>query len=327
MDSIVTELSAKRTLTVGKVQRLGSSPSVCRIIYTRISFIEDMNLEGGLKYYSRGGIVIAGLIIYLLLWLMYAFPPFKSVWDSGHNYIYYEFLSSLVMGVIMLIGAYVVLRLGIKLLQFEWRGFGIFAFGALLLFFIPFGNAQGILPGGNDLFGPIQVILLIIGIGICAAGIVALARTGGFFTIWFIGVGLYVAMGIYDVSRLSYSSDLGSYHIFVVIEALCIMIASFLLYIYCEAKFFYLSYLVDEALKHTKVKNYLRSEVLLKKALMIYPYYSTAVNNLGNVYFRMKEYKKAKECYDLVIAVDPDYKKAQINLNLAKRRVGKKMTG
>jgi tetratricopeptide (TPR) repeat protein len=84
----------------------------------------------------------------------------------------------------------------------------------------------------------------------------------------------------------------------------------------------YLAYLVDEALELNENKEYDSAIELLDKALLIYPNYLTALNNKGNVLYRMKDYNYSRECYLRVIDIDPDYRKAKSNLRLANKKLG-----
>jgi len=246
----------------------------------------------------------------------------QDVWTSGNNFRVYGGILFIVFLILGVLGAFMVFRRGPEILKVEAKGFIPFAIGSFLLFLIPVGSGIGMLPGGSDFLGPIHIIILILGIIICLAGMVMLARDGEFFTAWFPGAGFILIFGGHNALGFFSATAFGSMDAFLVGEALGLLIASFLLYAYYELKFIYLAYLVDEALEFNEAKAYEKAVELLDKALLIYPQYKTALNNKGNVLYRMKEYNLARECYLRVVDVDPYYGKAKSNLKLANKKLG-----
>ena len=138
---------------------------------------------------SKEGVVISSIIVFFLLLILYVIGPLNDYWTAGKE----EFRNyALIMFIVFLLftaaGIFLLVTSKLWILKWEARGFGIFFLGAVLLFMIPFGNATEILSGGTDLFGPIQIILLLLGIALCCVGAFLLALDGGYFSIWFLGV-------------------------------------------------------------------------------------------------------------------------------------------
>lgn len=279
--------------------------------------------EGVLKFVSREGIVLASLIIYILMLVFYYIPAFNDMWGRGDNFRIYAIIITVVMALLLALAGIVIQRIGFKTQQNELRSLIIFAIGAVILFFVPTGTAFGILP---ENIGAIQIILLILGILICLTGAVATARAGGFFLVWTFGALFYLIVASHEAFKMFiWTGSFGILDMTLSYLAVSIIGLSFLLYVYYEVKFFYLAYLVDEALVQNKAKKYEAALELLDKALTIYPYYVTALNNKGNVLFRMKKYEDAKYCYEKALEYDPDYQKAQLNMKQVSKKVGRRV--
>jgi hypothetical protein len=280
--------------------------------------------KGEVKYISKEGIVLASIIVFIIMLIAFYPPSFKDFWTGDTtNFLVYSAVVTIIFTIFIVLGIFVLYKGGLWSMKKEARGFGAFAFGAIMLFFIPFGTAIGVLPGGDGWMGPIHIILLVLGIIICLAGVFLVARDGGFFSVWFFGSAFFWLYGFHEAFKfIVFTGDFGYLDQFLSYEAIGIMLASFILYIYHELKYVYLAYLVDEALEHNENKEYDIAIEILDKALLLYPNYVTALNNKGNVLYRMKDYNYSRECYLAVIDIDPDYRKAKSNLRLANKKLG-----
>ena len=279
--------------------------------------------EGVLKFVSREGIVLASLIIYILMLVFYYITPFHEMWDRGSNFRIYAAIITVVMVLLLGLAAVVIQKIGFRPQQNELRSLVIFAIGAIILFFVPAGTAFGVLP---EEIGAIQIILLILGIAICLVGAVATARAGGFFLLWAFGGLFYLIMASHEAFKMFiYTGSFGILDMTLSYLAVGIISLSFVLYIYFEVKFFYLAYLVDQALELSGKKKHEEAMALLDKALVIYPYYVTALNNKGNVLYRMKKFEDAKYCYEKALEFDPQYQKAQLNMKQVQKKVGRRV--
>jgi tetratricopeptide (TPR) repeat protein len=273
---------------------------------------------------SKEGIVISSVIVFFLLLILYFIGPLNDYWTSGDN----EFRNyALILFVVFLLftaaGIYLLVTTKLWILKWEARGFGIFLIGSILLFIIPFGNATEILPGGMEMFGAIQVILLIIGILICLVGALLLARDGGFFSIWFLGVVFMLVLGGHEAFRIIiYTGDYGPIDTFLRYEALGILLTSFVLFVVFEVKNLYIFYLFDEALEHKRDNDLEMAVEILDKALRLAPRHTTALNNKGNILYKLKEFEGARECYQGALDANPDYHKAEDNLRVVNKALG-----
>ena len=105
--------------------------------------------------------------------------------------------------------------------------------------------------------GPVHIILLVLGILLCLAGMFILARDGGFFSVWFFGSAYFWLYGFHEgFDFIIYTGNYGPYDRTLSFIGIGIMLASFVLYLYSEVKFVYLAYLVDEALSLNENKKY-----------------------------------------------------------------------
>lgn len=286
---------------------------------------------------SREGIVLASIIIFVVMMLFYYLPQTNKIWEHGSNLRIYSLVLLVIYVVLIALGLFSVyntyfiwmkMKIGKydKFLGFlrneDWvRANGVFILGSLFLLFVPVGTSLGILPGGHDYFGPAHITFLIIGVLICVLGVIWIAREGGYFSIWFIGAGFYSLVGLHGFLMLGSDTQLGPIDATLSFMALGILISSLLLYIYHELKFIYLSGLVDEALELNEQKDYRGSIKKLNEALKIYPNYTTALNNKGNVLYRIKDYEGAREHYIKAIESNPSYIKAKSNLRMANKKL------
>ena len=86
-----------------------------------------------------------------------------------------------------------------------------------------------------------------------------------------------------------------------------------------DIKFFYLAKLIKEERGFRRKKDFKKALSYCNKALTLYPYFATAWNNKGNLLINMGKKKDAIECYEKAIEINPNYKPAKKNLQVAKR--------
>jgi tetratricopeptide (TPR) repeat protein len=98
-------------------------------------------------------------------------------------------------------------------------------------------------------------------------------------------------------------------------------VSSFLLFLYHDLKFFYLSRIIKKGNKYRKEKQYQKAIKCFNKTLKIYPLFTTAWNNMGNVYFNQGKINEAIQCYKRALIINPDYKNALRNLEVVSRKV------
>ena len=60
-----------------------------------------------------------------------------------------------------------------------------------------------------------------------------------------------------------------------------------------------------------------------ERALKVNPKYALALNNLGVIYERMGELKKALDCYKRALEASPGYEHAKYNYERLRRRLGR----
>jgi tetratricopeptide (TPR) repeat protein len=209
--------------------------------------------------------------------------------------------------------------------KMEQKGFTIFAIGAIILFLVPFLSSLEILGTEENFMGAIHIILLAIGILICLVGMVFLARDGGYFSIWLFGTIFLTIFGGHEAFKLIiYTGNYGPIDRFLMMEGIGILLASFVLYIYAELKFVYLAYRIEEAQKLNDEKKYQAALEVLDKVLAVFPNYSTAWNNKGNIYYRLKQYEEAMDCYDRVAFINPDYPHTENNIKQVQKKLKKR---
>jgi tetratricopeptide (TPR) repeat protein len=102
-----------------------------------------------------------------------------------------------------------------------------------------------------------------------------------------------------------------------------IVVTSFILFLYHDLKFFYLSKIVKQGNKYRKEKQYEKAIKCFNKTLKIYPFFTTAWNNIGNVYFNQGQIEKAVKSYKRALSINPNYYNAKKNLDVVSKRVGK----
>lgn len=272
---------------------------------------------------NREGLVAGSVIIFTISLLI--FLIFNGFWHEGQNMQMFVRVIAAVIAIFLLLGVYVIIVTPKELFQKEVKGTIMFGAGCVIVMLVAIGGRFELLGLGGTI-GLIHIILLLLGFGVCVLGIINLARVGGFFLIWFLGPLMYLIEIINDQLVLDTPSPFGTFSAMIAITASVVIGLSFLLYIYTEAKFIYLSTLVQHARELSKDKQYEEAIAELDKAITIYPNYVTAWNNKGNIHFRMKDFEEAKECYDLALEINPDYPLAKSNQKLVHKKLRIKET-
>lgn len=279
---------------------------------------------------TKERLVTASIIIFIIMVLLFYLPPLNDYWmEEDGNFTLFTAGVFVLFLVLTVLGGIVIYKSGLQALKMEQKGFTIFAVGAILLFTVPFLSGLEILPTGQDFMGPIHIILLLIGIVICLIGMFMMARFGGFFSIWIFGTLFLTVLGFHEAFNVViYTGTFGPVDRFLMYEGCGILLASFILYIYSELKFVYLAYKIEEAQGYNDEKEYERAIEVLKHVLTIYPNYPTALNNMGNIYYRMKLYDEAADCYDKVSFINPEYPHTENNMKMVakKLKMGRKST-
>ncbi len=277
------------------------------------------------QFASKEGLIIISLILFSI----YAF------WYKIFEFYYYEKLTwivifwsfSLIMFITMLIllitGVFVFWKDRKYLLVHEKNGALMFLVGAITLFIIPVAWAGNVLEYQGS-FGNSSTIFIIVGIILCILGALVLAWTGGFFSVWMIGVAIYLVMSFHESFYIwVWTGFFGPYDDFVGAIGFYVVLTSFILFLYHDLKFFFLSRIIKKGNKYRKEKNFKAALKCFNRALKIYPLFTTAWNNMGNVYYNQGKSDEAIKCYQKALDINPAYINAKKNLTVISKRVAK----
>ena len=100
-------------------------------------------------------------------------------------------------------------------------------------------------------------------------------------------------------------------------------VTSFVLFLYHDLKFLYLSKIIKQGNRFRKEKKYIKAKKCFNKTIKIYPLFTTAWNNMGNVYFNEGKVNEAIRCYKKALAINPEYINAKKNLEVVIKRAGR----
>jgi hypothetical protein len=270
-------------------------------------------------FYSspRELLVYSSVIIFIALWLSY-WLAYDTFWMR--DFIYFVKTLVAVMFVVAVIGLILFAREFTSIAKRELKGGTILVIGVLSLGMI--GVLWAVTPPGfrTSSFPPIEYSsLILLGLSICIIGAVVLARDGGYFTAWLLGVLTIIAVGLLEliVEFHIIRPQVDRYYIFV---SRFIILLGLFLCLYGDAKYYFL-------IKLTTRGNELRRQGLYEKALKchnwtikIYPYYVTGWNNKGNTLYNLKRYEEALEAYTRALEIDPNYESARRNMEILLRR-------
>jgi tetratricopeptide (TPR) repeat protein len=99
-----------------------------------------------------------------------------------------------------------------------------------------------------------------------------------------------------------------------------VVVTSFILFLYHDIKFFYLSKIIKQGNKYRKNQQYKKAIKCFRKTLKIYPLFTTAWNNMGNVYYNEGNLKEAINCYKTALSINPNYQNAKKNLSVVQKK-------
>jgi len=229
------------------------------------------------------------------------------------------------MTILLLTGIFVFWKDRKYLLTHEKYGGFIFIIGSVILFTIPLGWSFKIIED-QGAFALNSGILLIIGLVVCILGTLILARTGGFFTVWLIGIFIYLVMSFHESFKfIIWTGFFGPYDNFVGNIGIFVVVSSFILFLYHDLKFFYLSKIIKQGNKYRKERKYNNALACFNKTLRIYPLFTTAWNNMGNVYFNQGKVKEALSCYKKALQINPEYINARRNYEIVSKKAGRRV--
>jgi len=267
----------------------------------------EPGIKDKIENIRRTYIIISMFIVGILL-LIYKIDP--GSWNLNSY-------SSMVMGitVVMAIIGLLLLVMDLKrFLRHEMLGFIIAIVAAIVLLIYPAAPVLEISIGGS---------ILAVGIVITIIAGFLLARSGGYFGPCVIGLGCQaVVFGYYPLMSSGGGEILHENAVFATNIGVGFLILSFILMIYQDLKFYYLTNLIKNANRLRKEKQYDEALKICDKALTIYPYFVTALNNKGNILFNLKKPQEAIIYYNKAIEINPGYKQAQNNLEVVQRKMG-----
>jgi tetratricopeptide (TPR) repeat protein len=275
---------------------------------------------------SKEGLIIVSLILFLIYAFWHGIFEIYYKGELAWFIIFpiYSIIVTLTIIVLIITGIFVLLKDRRYILLHEKYGAGVFLLGALILLSIPLAWTAGIMEyiDGLGIYAPGPMVLVIFGGSLCVFGSLILARTGGFFIVWLIGISIYVIMSFHEGFGLFiYNEIFGKYDDVVGAIGVYIVITSFILFLYHDLKFFYLSRVIKKGNKLRKEKKYGAAIRCFNKALRIYPLFTTAWNNMGNVYVNQGKPEEAVRCYQKALDLNPDYNNAKKNLSVIARQI------
>jgi tetratricopeptide (TPR) repeat protein len=277
------------------------------------------------RFATKEGLIIVSLILFGIyaLWYYY-FEAYYS--ENRLSWLFIFAAYSLVVFITMLIlfitGFFVFWKDRKYIIIHERLGGLIFIIGALMFFLVPLGWAYRFIDF-EGVFASNTIPFIGIGIIFCVLGSILLARNGGFFTVWMIGILIYLLIPFNVLFGIFPSEYYGHIDNFLGSIGIYIVITSFILFLYHDLKFFYLSKIVKQGNKFRKEKQYEKAIKCFNKTLKIYPFFTTAWNNIGNVYFNQGNIEKAKRSYKRALRINPNYINAKRNLEVVSKRTGK----
>ncbi len=291
---------------------------------TQQEFTPRRNKRKDFEFASKEGLIIVSLILFgiyaLWYWIFWVYYYGKLTWII--IFPAYSMIVFITMVILLITGIFVFWKDRRYILLHEKFGAGIFLIGALILLAIPLSWAAGILVY-QDVLGASSMPFIVIGGFLCVFGSLILARTGGFFSVWLIGVAIYLIMSFHEGFKFFiWTVHFGEYDNVVGAIGIYVVATSFILFLYHDLKFFYLSRIIKKGNKYRKEKEFKAALRCFDKALRIYPLFTTAWNNMGNVYFNQGKIKKAIQCYEKALNINPDYVNAKKNLKVISKRMG-----
>ncbi len=283
----------------------------------------NINDPKDFKFASKEGLIIVSLILFVIYIIWYNI--FKHYYYETFSWVFiflaYSLMVFVTMVILLITGIYVFYNDRHYLFTHESLGTFVIIIGAVTLFILPIGWAFKFIEY-QGAFAQNSSIIIVIGTIICVLGALILARTGGFFLTWMLGVGIYLTQSFHESFRfIVWTGFFGPYDDFVGNVGIFLVVTSFILFLYHDLKFFYLHRIIKMGNKYRREKNYQKALNCFNKTLKIYPLFTTAWNNMGNVYFNQGKINQAVKCYNKALAINPKYSNAKKNLEVVARRI------
>ena len=273
---------------------------------------------------SKEGLIIVSLILFGIYAFWYKIFEFYYYNKLTWLIIYptFSFIVLITMTILLITGIFVFWKDRRYLIIHEKIGGTIFIIGTLILFLLPVSWVMGQLSYEGS-FEINNLIIMIVGLILCIIGSLILARTGGFFSVWIIGILIYIIIPLNGLIGIVPSEYFGPIDDFLSSIGIYIVLTSFILFLYHDLKFIYLSRIIKKGNKYRKEKQYKSAIRCFNKALKVYPLFTTAWNNMGNVYFNQGKPEQAIKCYKKALYFNPEYSNAKKNLNVVEKKLKK----
>ncbi len=264
---------------------------------------------------SKEGMVLASMALYGIFYFMLYSTVFAGTLEDPELFKYYTafFMASFfiltITGVIM-----IAQRPGI--IRNELLGMAFFLTGGIILFIVPYSRAVGTalpLPDST---------LLIFGSIFYMIGVVLYARDGGYFTAWLVGSGLTIALAGHEAMGIVQRNGIfGPYDTQLWTIGFFTLLISIILFAIHQVKLrFILIPLIEKGSRARQAKRYNEALEQFNRALRLYPSFTTALNNKGNVLFNLGRFSESRECYEAALRIDPYYANARRNLSVLRRK-------
>jgi tetratricopeptide (TPR) repeat protein len=273
----------------------------------------EENTKGMFENLRRMILIISMFVVGILLLV---FKLNVEYWrDNFGTYVTTVVGISTVLLIVCLLLLFVEIK---RFLRYELLGFIFLIIAAAILLVYPASPALDLgLDSGSG------TGLIFAGAAVAVIAGIILARYGGYFTACIVGLTFQVIFaGYYPMM----SPEAVSFHpnaITVSNMGIGFLILSFVLLIYHDLKFYYLTTLIKQTNRLRKEKKYEEALKICDKSLLIYPYFVTGLNNKGNILYNLKKPKEAIEYYNKAITINPSYKHAQNNLEAVQRKAGR----
>lgn len=278
---------------------------------------DDSETEESSKFTwaSKEGIIFSSIILVFVLVIQHRI--WADFWnDTSDNSNLYFKIVIVVVSILLVLGILVAVTEFGAIIRTDLIGSVMVFAGAFVTILGPAGKFFGMTP--HTLGDSLQ--FTIPGIALIVAGGVWLARSGGYFGAWFVGLGAYLGISMMEAFALGSESGVGEYTQGATAMALGIIIMSLVLFFYSELKFFFIIPMVRKGNELRREKKYDDALKVTNKVLMLYPNFSTAWNNKGNLMVNLKKFDEAVECYNRAIKLNPGYAIARKNLQVVQRK-------
>ena len=260
---------------------------------------------------TKEGLIILSFILICLFSLMEL--NFDRIWESYS--IAFQVLSGVLFFIFLIIAIFGFIYIIIErkhLWTMEREGITLIISGSLLTILLPLYGALSNTPP-QDFFNE-NYLSLGVGTILIIIGALTMARFGGYFTAWFVGLVYYLVISFHEAFLvIFYTHHYGPYDTYYGTLGLVLIIISIILFIYHELKFLYLGKLLKRASDHRLEGQYNKALILIRKALNVHPRYVTAWNNKGNVLCNLGRNTEAIKCYDKALSIAPGFSPAKKN--------------